>query len=69
MRRNQVKTFLTQISILTITKTRDKAINAKLKWRFLIERELLNAVLDQRRGIIKCVVERYERKTDLTIQN
>ena len=48
---------------------RDKAIDAKQIGRFLIYSESLRAAKGRLRGNMKCEVERYERGTDLTIED
>ncbi len=50
-------------------KKRDKAIDAKRKGRFLIDSESLRAAKGRLRGNIMCEVVRYERGTDLTIED
>ena len=50
-------------------KKRDKAIDAKRKGRFLIDSESLRAAKGRLRGNMKCEVKRYERGTDLTIED
>ena len=50
-------------------KKRNKAIDAKRKGRFLDDSESLKAAKGRRRGNMKCEVERYERRTDLTIED
>ncbi len=47
----------------------NKAIDAKRKGQFLIDSESLKAAKGQLRGNMKCEVERYERGTDLTIED
>ena len=50
-------------------KKRDKTIDAKRKQGFLIDSESLKAAKDRLRGNMKCEVERYERGTNLTIED
>ena len=51
------------------SKKRNRAIDVKRKWQLIIDNESLKDAKGRLRGNMKCVVERYKRGTDLTIED